>query len=410
MIAYNTQLLKNISILKKTKQWFGQKLLSDEQFKQAYKTYNTPFYNPNIFIKIGLFLFTCFAISSSVGFCYLFYFSSGSHYNDEQLFSIVINFVFSIACIFVLEKLIKAKLLFRSGVDEALLYSAIIFLIVTLYMIFSINKYAHYNGYETTDNTTLWIAIIIFPFLIAASMRYIDRLVTIFTVIVFYSICFLLFIKTGDIAKLVMPFLFMIISAVLYFFVKKYQKNDRFIKWKNLLQTVELTTMIVFYLSCNYFVIREASVTFFNMEITHANDVPLAFLFYILTALVPIVYIYSGLKTKNKLHLLAGLILLTASAVTFKYYFSMGHPEITLTLAGIVMVVVAYVSIRYLKTDKFGITYKEEFDEDNFLKSNAEALVLMQSFATATSPSQPTIDNEKFGGGEFGGAGSGGNF
>ena len=410
MIAYNTQLLNNIAVLKKVKQWFGQKLLSDDQFKQAYQTYNTPFYNPNLFIKIGLFLFTCFAISSSFGFCYLFYFSSSSHYNGVQLFSIIINIIFSIACIFVLEKFIKAKLLFRSGVDEALLYSSVVFLIVALYTMLSMNQYSTYDEYESSDNTTLWLALIILPFLIAASIRYIDRLVTIFTIIIFYSICFLLFIKIGELAKLVMPFLFMTISMALYFLIKKYQKNSQLLQWKNILQTAKLTAMIVFYLSCNYFVIREASVSFFNMEIKYANDVPLAVLFYILTALVPLIYIYIGLKTKDKLHLLAGLLLVAASALTFKYYFSMGHPEITLTIAGVLMIVVAYISVRYLKTDKFGITYKEEFDEDNFLKSNAEALVLMQSFATAASPSQPAIDSEKFGGGEFGGAGSGGNF
>ena len=85
----------------------------------------------------------------------------------------------------------------------------------------------------------------------------------------------------------------------------------------------------------------------------------------------------------------------------------MGHPEITLTVAGLIMILVAYFSIKYFKTDKHGLTYKEELDENSFLKSQAEALALVQTFGQ-----QPTSINktENFGGGEFGGAGSGGNF
>ena len=117
---------------------------------------------------------------------------------------------------------------------------------------------------------------------------------------------------------------------------------------------------------------------------------------------------FYGLKQKDKVLLWMGLLLVALSALTFKYYFSLGHPEISLTIAGIVMISIAYLSIRYLKTDKHHITFKEEIDEDNFLKLNAEALVMVQSFT------QPiTITNtsaEDFGGGGFGGGGSGSDF
>ena len=94
--------------------------------------------------------------------------------------------------------------------------------------------------------------------------------------------------------------------------------------------------------------------------------------------------------------------------ITFKHYFSLGHPEITLTLAGIVMIAVAYFSIRALKTDKFGLSFKQEPDENAFLKSQAEALLVAQTFGK-------TVDKQgdggvSFGEGDFGGAGSGGKY
>ena len=103
---------------------------------------------------------------------------------------------------------------------------------------------------------------------------------------------------------------------------------------------------------------------------------------------------------------MVSLILIAAAALTFKYYFSLGHPEISLTIGGLIMIGVAYFSIRYLKSDRKGITFKDDPDEDNFLKSNAEALVIAQSFS-APAVQQSGVE---MGGGTFGGGGSGNKF
>ena len=144
------------------------------------------------------------------------------------------------------------------------------------------------------------------------------------------------------------------------------------------------------------------------MNLAEGEDIPLAFIFYALTALIPIGYIFMGLKNKDKVSLWIGLLLVAVAVLTFKYYFSLGHPEVTFTIAGTIMILIAYFSIRYLKTDKHGITFKEDVDEDNFLKTNAEALVIAQSFSQQVhSPQQA---NNDLGGGDFGGGGSGGKY
>ena len=167
--------------------------------------------------------------------------------------------------------------------------------------------------------------------------------------------------------------------------------------------------LLVFYISCNYFVIRESSIEFFNLNLQEGEDIPLAIVFYILTALVPILYVYYGLKRKDKVLLWIGLALIAAAAFTFKYYFSLGHPDVSLTLAGIAMIAIAYISIKYLKTPQKGITFEKEIDEDNFFKTNIEAIIIAQSFSQQADSIQ-TESTTEFGDGEFGGAGSGGKF
>ena len=394
MIAYNTTLLKNRALVKKAKQWYGQQLLSTEQMSSVLAKYDTAFYNPNLFIKVGLFIFTWIAIAAALGFYSMFFISvfSGS---GKGLF-VFTCFLFSVLCIIALELFIKNKKVYRSGIDECLLYTALGFLFSGMGIMF--------NDVLGDQTSFLMLNILAAPFLIAAIIRYSDRFVSLVLVICLYSIFFLLLLKLGEIAKMIMPFALMLVSVPLYVTVKKQKQRPELFYWKNCLLVFECIALLIFYVAGNYFVIRESSIQFFHLELKPGEDIPLAFVFYILTAIVPLAYVYYGLKKKDKTLLWMGLILVAAAALTFKNYFSLGHPEITLTIAGAIMIAIAYAAIQYLKTPKHGITFKEEPDEDSFLRSNAEALLIAQTFTQQnTSPSNST----EFGGGTFGGGGAG---
>lgn len=403
MIAYNQEFINNLALVKKAKQWYARNFISDVQMVTIQKKYSTNFYNPNLFVKIGLFIFTSIAISAALGFYMLFCFTASNGLELSDVFPVFTCILFAGLCLAGLELFIRNKLIYRSGVDEALLYSALGFILSGI--VYSIGSYNY--------NATLISAVVFLPFVVIASIRYTDTIVSIVAVICIYIILFLLLLKIGAIAKLIMPFFLMLVSATFYFIAKKQKQKEVLLPWKNCLVATESIAMIVFYLACNYFVIRESSIAFFNMELSNGEDIPLAFVFYILTALVPIAYVFMGLKKKDKISLWIGLLLLAIAVLTFKYYFSLGHPEISLTVAGIVMILIAYLSIRYLKTDKHGITFKEDVDEDNFLKTNAEALIIAQSFSQQVHSSpQPenNLGGTDLGGGDFGGAGSGGNY
>jgi len=393
MIAYDPSFLRNSSIVKKSKQWFGKQLISLEQMNIILKNYTTGFYSSNLFIKTGLFVFTLIAILAVFGFySLLFYGLLNMPYKSG--FSVFIFLLFSGGCVFLLEYVIKNKKVYRAGVDECLLYMSLGYVFNAI-------------GIVSSSEDALVCCIRALPFLIAAIVRYADRFVTLVLAVCLYAIFFLLFLKLGEVAKIIMPFALMTLSITVYFWAIKQKQKEHFFYWKKCIEVFECLALIVFYLAGNYFVIREASIAFFNMRLNDGENIPLAFVFYIFTAIIPLLYVYFGLKKKNKMLLWTGLLLIPAAVLTFKYYYSLGHPEITITLAGLVLIIVSYTCIRILKTPKYGITFEEEPDEDNFLKSNTEALVIAQTFGrqNAETPSET-----QFGGGGFGGAGSGGNF
>ncbi len=397
MIAYNTTYLRNIAIVKKAKQWFSHQLISGEQMATILNKYDAPFYKPNLFIKIGLFIFTGVLISAALGFYCLFAYTIDHSLNNG--FATFTCFLFAIGSFVCLEIFIKNNKLYNSGIDDALLYSALSFLFSGISI--WVDNY--------TDNRILLTLIIFLPFVVMAALRYVDTLVTLAAILCLYAIFFYSLLNIGTVAKLIMPFALMLFSVPIYLIARKQKQNDAYFLWKHCLSVCEAVALILFYLAGNYFVIRESSIAFFDMKLEDGQEIPLAFLFYFLTATVPLLYAYYALKTKNKTILLISLLLITASALTFKYYFSLHHPEITLTGAGIIMILIAYFSIRYLKTDKHGITFKEDMNEDNFLKKNAEALIIAQSFSAQVT-SQHQNDPNSFGGGDFGGGGAGDSF
>lgn len=397
MIAYDPSFLRNGSIVKKSKQWYSKQLISPEQMNNILKNYSTGFYSPNLFIKIGLFIFTFIAVAAAVGFYSLFFLLLSV--NPQTGFFVFTCLLFSVGCVFLLEYFIKNKKVYRAGVDEGLLYSALGFVLTAIGILIN-------DGFEPSENVLLF-CLLALPFLIAAIIRYADRLVTLVLAVCLYTIFFLSLLKLGEIAKVIMPFALMFVSIPVYFIATKQKQKEVLFHWKKCIEIFEWLALIVFYLAGNYFVIREASVAFFDIHLKEGENIPLAFIFYILTAIVPLLYVYYGLKKKNKILLWCGLLLIAASVLTFKYYFSLGHPEMTLTLAGMILVIVSYTCIKILKTPKYGITFEEEPDEDNFLRSNAEALVIAQNFGGQNAE---TPSGTQFGGGGFGGAGSGGNF
>jgi len=385
--AYNETLVYNLEVIKQTKRWVKHNFIEKSQLESILAAYSAPFYHPNFLIRILLFVATLIALSGATGFFALIVADSG-----QDAISIAC-IVYGIVSFFILEKLFIGNNHYKSGITEAILYHSCGFTIGGL------------AGISDFDNmhVILWSCLIVFSF---AAFRYLDLLCTMAATGSFAGILFFEFYNIGGIFQQIIPFVFIAGFTPIYFLVNKLKKQIGLRLWRNNLLIIESISLLFIYAAGNYMVVRELSINMMNLEIAEGEDIPFAFLFYGFTALIPIAYLYFGIKNKDMVLLRVSLIVLAFSAFTFKYYFSLGHPEITLTLAGIILIGTAVALMRYLKTMRNGFT-RENILSEKWGSMNVEAFVISQTMGG----NQSNVDQADMpGGGSAAGGGASENF
>jgi hypothetical protein len=158
--------------------------------------------------------------------------------------------------------------------------------------------------------------------------------------------------------------------------------------------------LAVFYLSGNYFVVREANALLNNQS--PSVEIPFSVIFWIFTFLVPFIYLYLGARKKQRNAIILGLLGLGFSVFTYRSYYSVMPIEWALTLGGAILIGVSVFCIKYFKTPKFNLS--SEAEELGKLQK-LETILVAQAFQTKTSD-----DTFKFGGGDAGGAGADGKY
>jgi uncharacterized membrane protein YgcG len=379
LIAYNSDELNAKLIKEKAEIWQKKGLISIDKLNEIKAHYLTSFYSPNVFMRVGGFLFCSILVFATFGlFGLIGGLSSGFTF---------LLFITGFACILALELMIKSKH-YRSGIDDALLYCGLGFLMAGFANLFKI---------EVNELSFLGLFL---PLLIIAAIRYTDSLITAI------AYCFLMAIIVLSLQKYwkgdpsVYSVIFAVFGAISYFFAQEIQKNEASRFWKNNLDVIETLSLIVFYASCNYYVLQKVNEIYFNNP-----TVALAPLFWFLTFFIPISYIYQGLKQRNRLLLSMGLLAIAAGVGTFRYYFHVVPMEVAAIVGGAVLLAFAYFTIQYLKRHKTPFTYEEDGEKPFY--HHAESLIIAQSLGGT-----PEQDGGKpqFGGGDFGGGGAGSSF
>ena len=390
MKAYNPLWSENDFIQKTAQKWLKKGFLSKEQAFENDKTYSDDYYDPNIFLKIGLFIFTILAASVSVSLMSIFfYWVYENHFNTGVVIqSLLVGIVFFI----LLESLIKGRKLYHSGVDNALIYMGLGSFCTTIYFLFE------------KINPPTWLFLILFlPLFIATTIRYAESVVCTLTYFLILGI-FVTIALESFWGKTLLPFIVMIVSAGIYFTVKKLSTRKDYLYYETCLTILKTLSLITFYLGGNYLIVREGNALINNLSLSVSPQVAFAPMFYFFTAIIPIGYIFYGLKNRDRLTLILGLITLGFSIFTYKFYFSMLTVEIALTLGGVLLIALSGGLIHYLKTTKHGFTYQPD---DEFEGFNLEAM-LMSQLVQSKIPQQS--DTFRFGGGDSGGGGAGGNY
>ncbi|WP_353720636.1 hypothetical protein [Dyadobacter sp. 676] len=374
--AYNQTWVENLHIQRRASEWKSKNLLTADQEEQVKALLPEKFYRPGIFVKIGLFFFAVIACSFFAGLLSLFVGDTGS----DVSFSTA-SLICCACFLFYLEYLIRTKNLFHSGVDNALLYAAVVAAMVPVFLLF--------------EHAPLWLyCVIALALVIPATLRYADLLgpIAIFG-LVFTIVAELMMKFTAG--KALLPFAVMILSGSIYVLARQ----SRDIYYKECRQILEVLSLATFYLGGNYLVVRELNAVINGLNLSVAPQIAFAPLFYFFTFVIPVAYVIFGLKNADRILLIVGLVAFAFSAYTYLNYFSPLSASQELVLAGTLLISAAIALIKYLKTPRGGIS--DEQDRRNSL-ANLQAIIAAQQLGV--SPGEQGLE---FGGGNFGGGGAG---
>lgn len=383
IIAYDIAELEKKCVTNEAKKLYKSGVIDERQWKDIILKFAANLYTPSIFIRILLFIASIIGMITLIGPIALILEIS----EKENVKTLLI--IFGIAILIFTEIIIiKNMRHFRSGASEAGIYSSL--LLIAIGLLFD-------------NNSNYSIIAIGFVFTLFAAIRYLDLLALAATVILFAWLLVDSLMLMGGFISTLLPLIMLVTFVTLYqlsLLLEKKLDNviftDQFIILKSL-------SLVFCYLSVNYLVVRELSELLLELFIPDGADIPFAVVFYALTALIPLGYIAWGVKTKSIIFIRVGLFILTLAVFTFKYYFSVMPPVISITIAGIVMTSVALLLLNYLKTPKNGFT-REMLLTDKWGNSNLHSFIISQTLGGNANTSQNDVE---MGGGKFGGAGAG---
>jgi hypothetical protein len=386
LIVYNIAELEKKQIQAEAHTLLKSKVINQEQWQNIKSAYQSDLYTPSFFIRILFFIFSLIGMSTLIGPLFLLFGDIGEHGYR------VLSFLLGIGLIVFTEKIfIKDRKHYLSGITEAGIYSGLSF------VAFAIISFRLKNTYLPA-----FIGLLLSAF---AAIRYLNKIALVATIGFMCWTLFLVLSNLGNIGMSLMPFIYMMFAGALFWSCQKLQTKLTSIIFADSFLIVKILSLMLFYLSGNYFVVRQLSENLMNVSIAEGGDIPFAFLFYTTTALVPIGYLYWGIKTKSILFIRVSLLVITLSVITLKYYFSLGHPEVTITLAGALLIIISISLLYYLKIIRNGFT-RDLLLCDKWHSQDLTAFIASQTLG-GNKIEAPANDAAQFKDGQFGGGGAG---
>ncbi|QHS54126.1 hypothetical protein GWR56_00635 [Mucilaginibacter sp. 14171R-50] len=393
MIIYNKQWLDNKYITDQVTVDYHEGYITKDEYIKIKAAHPIGFYTPGLMVSAGLFILTFIIAIVSLGLISVIASGAGALESPGwPLFSGVIYYI-------TLEILTKDKNYFHSGVDNALLYfSAILLGGGFIWMI---------SKMHLTDGNNLLSAMIILLLCAALTLRFADVVTAGAACAAAFACVYFFWEMAGKIGVATMPFMMMIAAGASYYLFDKLSHNIRYIYYTNCISIGKLLSLLTLYAAGNYYVVNTLNNMLNGLDDTHTT-IPVGFIFWMWTALLPVVYIVFGLKQKDALLMRTGIVLVGATVATVRNYYHLLPIEIMLTLSGIILLAAAYAVITYLKKPRYGITYAEPEETSTLDSLNLEGLAIGQAASHLPPAGQGT--STPFGGGSGGGGGSSGSF
>lgn len=387
MIVHDKSLLNNLALIEEANSLQAGGFISKKQNTIIKKNLSGFKRHDNILVRLGFFLLGAFLyISLCAAFSLL-------GLDGGQTFWKICFYIFTIIG-FVGSNILANQKYYGHGLDDAFNLGTLLNLGIAIGI--------------TTEGYEIVIAFFIAIASFLIYIRYIHLPSALIFCLAASAVLFYGMFEFGAIGKTILPFVVLLFSAGFYFFTKKIMNNlSENYYYKGILLANSFC-LVLFYLSCNYLVVRELSVMLLGNEILPGKDIPFAIFFYAFTVIVPIAYLVQALKIKDRIMLWISFLAIAFSIYTIRFYYSVLPIEVALTLGGLVLFAIAYFSIKKLKDKESGLTFKPDRINNSNVFLNAEMVIVASQFGL-----KPEAANEspmEFGGGGFSGSGSGGSY
>lgn len=381
MKAYNETWLRNQYALSMAQRWKREGLLNDSQWNDLKQLHAEVPHNPNIFIKIGLFLFGGIAFCFGAGMVFVVL--------GEGVGFAATSLVYAVGVFFLLRLLIKQNRFHFSGIDNALIYGIIGAILPAVFEI--------YSGLKLTS---AWSGVaLIMPILLAIVYIFSEPLVAVGMLGSGLFIIASWLVQTAW-GKALLPFALMLVTGGLYGAIRWFLQKPSSFYWQTALEWVRIASLVVFYLAGNYGFVREANAQLNGLS-SPAPEIPFAAIFWLLTFGVPALYLYGGIKQRDRSLLFLGSVAVVCSVITLHQYHPFLSVEWMMIGGGLLLVGSTYRLIKGLKQPKAGFVSVADAEQEEHV--GLEAVVLAQ----LTQQTQNADHGVRLGGGDFGGGGAG---
>ena len=387
---YHDDEMNNRFVIEQSSKAYNDLLLGQESYFKIVAEHPDRLYTPNLFIRIALGLLTLVAVLfSGILLAFLVQPSGMSS-------AMILLILSAIACFASLELLIRNKRYYNAGVDNVLIFYIVLFSVAALFA----------NDVNADYRFVSAVTLLLCAFL---AIRYADSFAASLTYISFLLFGFMVYIKFGDFAKLTVPFFMAATSGIMYMQMTKLIKRENILIYRGSFEVVRWLTMLSFYGSLNYFVVRELGNKMFAMNYSASHPFAFGWFFWITTITIPIVYLVLGIKKKDLVFIRTGFVLIATSIFTVRYYHSALPAEIAMLLAGLILIILSSLLIKILKSPKHGFTFKNRNTSARAL--NIEGMIVGQTLGHQ-HPGAGHSDqhHDLFGEGSGGGAGAGGEY
>ena len=388
----NEQIIKDLYIAKENN-WISS------DFFEEWKIKHLDIYKPTDWVlRIGFFVLTTFAIISSIAMVAGIYIPVFNE-NIKPL-----SFLTCIAIFVFLIKGYNVKINYNTGVDDALLYWGILLFLLTLFY----NNFFGIISYESNFGILFYVFV---TGIVCAlcSYLFLDRFLMLVS---FGSFLWLYFGLIEEINSNLLFYIDTLLLSILLIFLfvflqKKRTKNEysAYYKMNLFMDSMLIISVYVLFNALFIYSLKTEYYLFSDAEVFR-DSLYLKF-FKITTFLIPILYIYAGIKRKSLLWINCGVFCLIISILIFVADFSQKFSPIYVLIGtGSFIVLVSFLFDKYQKKHLPQLSYKDS-KIPFWFNALYKSMTIQAQGASHTPENKESVS---MGGGSFGGGGSSADF